>query len=270
MKTLYLFLIILLSTMLARSQTINIGLNQTVAVIFNQKIKHADIGATQGIGFQLEDSISNILKIRINEYFPSIQKTNMLVVTITDKIFSFKIQFKPDNEQFTYPIPDSLSLNTEIDRPVLKDQNVHYNKDSVYKILISKNDFLPRIICNKQGKIVLSLNNIYTKDSIIYLCCALQNRSNLTYNIDFSNMYITDQKKMKAITMQDIPVNFSYLIYKPTIIPPQSVKNFIIEVPKFTMEKNKTAIFEIFEKSGGRHPRIKLDNSTLIEAKILE
>ncbi len=56
-------------------------------MLFTEKIRHIDLGTEQGIGFQLEDSILNIVELRINEYFPSVNETNMLVITESYKIF---------------------------------------------------------------------------------------------------------------------------------------------------------------------------------------
>ncbi len=57
---------------------------------------------------------------------------------------------------------------------------------------------------------MFTLTNIYTSDYTFYYTCEIQNNSNLIYNLDFINTYITDTKRHKTTAVRDTPLTFSF------------------------------------------------------------
>ena len=247
-----------------QKQIIHVYLNRTTTLVFHDNIKHVDLGSDNGIGYQTDDSIPKILKIRINDFFPSIGSTNVLVITNNEQIFSFEVLFQQNVTQTVYEIADSSALCPPLISEPITDSDSLYEPDFIKEITTSPK-YLSRILFNSKGKIKLQLDNIFTTDSLLYFKCKIVNSSNLMYDIEFMHMYITSGKKLKLKTKQDTPLSTSFII-RPISISPHSTSLFVLHTPKFTMEKDNICILECLEKQGGRHLKIKIKNSTLLEA----
>ena len=264
------FFVAMLFTLNTFSQehTVPVCLNKTTTLIFpNQDLMHVDIGANQGIGFQQDDSIPGMLKLRINELFPAINMTNLLVVTRNNHVYSFNVIYQSDIKQNVFTIPDSLAINYRT-HELCPDTKVNLSEqDTLFDMLTNDDRYLPKILCDKQGKIILSINSIYTQDERFYFSCLLTNYSNLTYQPNFYNMFITPSKKLKATVVQDIPVKIEpFRSGLPKTIEAHSSQKFIFSTSKYTMESGHITVFEVYEQEGGRHLEVKINNTILLEA----
>ena len=120
----------------------------------------------------------------------------------------------------------------------------------------------------KKNKMVAYLKNIYTtQDNKLYFDIYVSNKSNLGYIIDFHNVYMTTSSKklLKETASQDIQVP-SILCKKIKEIKAHSNLRLIIQMDKFTLEDDKICIFELYEKDGGRHLRLKISNTELLSS----
>lgn len=248
-------------------QDIDVSLNKTTTLVFPEKILHIDLGSNQGIAFMVDEDIPKIVKLRINQLFIPVEKTNLLIITQSDKIFSFNVRYCKDVGKTIYIIQDSASV---VAREIIRHQKVqqHSFTDSLYKILTNREKSLPRVISYTKGKIKLTLHNTYASDSTIYFSMNLQNQSSLLYNINYISIYLTTNptRKLKATVSQDNQLPYSFFGPEITYIPTNSTQQFVIAIPKFTMENNQTATIEISEQNGGRHLKIKFLNNILLEA----
>ena len=268
MKTTLLLTLLILSNFVFGQKDINVYLNRTTSLIFQQSIRHVACGTDQGIGYLTEDSIPRVLEIRINDFFPSIGSTNILVITEDEQVFAFEVQFQSKVTQTTYYIPDSLAICPKY-TPIPVLQENRYKEENLYEPIISSDQFLTRILFSKKGKVKFQLNNIYTSDSLLFFHCVIANTSNLMYNIDFVHLFITDTKKMELKTQQDTHLPLIFLNKETNNIVPHSAMNIVFKTPKFTLENDKICILECFERKGGRHMNIRLNNKILLEASNL-
>lgn len=253
----------------AQDKEFPVCLNRTTALLFKNDILHSDLGTDYGIGFQIDDTLPNILKIRINNHFDSIKETSLIVITRNGYVFSFLLRKKNELIKNVYQINDSIADNYEV-LNLLHEDTADDNSQNLYELLIASNEYLPRILCCKKGKVSLLLNKIHTDSQRLYFCCEICNNSALKYNVGFCNLFVATQKKIKATSRQELPVNFSFIGPKLKSVPAHSLIKFILSVPKFTMEKGQICILEIYEQNGGRHFQLKISNSTLLATHIIK
>lgn len=278
MKIFYISLLIFIPSLIWADNNkiihVKISPDETAVFIFNKEIIHNDIGAPEGIASQIVPGIPQILKLKIDESFQNIHHTNMLVITSNNLVFSFHITFDKKSCQYIYPIADSSAVNYQnnysfqINKPLSTPDTIS-NKE-IYNRIISKKEYLPRILVDRKGKVTFAVLNIYTIKDKLYFLCEMKNHSMLLYHIDFCNMFTTtSSKKIKAIATQDIEHKINYLPQLPTAVQAKNSLKFILVTDKFTLENNSEGIIEIYERVGGRHLKVRFDNTALLGASIL-
>lgn len=268
MKSLIFLLLICLSVQAnAQEREYPVCLNRTTALVFKDDIIQADLGTDYGIGFQKDDTLPNLLKIRINDSFVTVKETSLIVVTRNGYIFSFLVRHQNNITQNVFQIYDSVAVNYKC-VPSVKPTPPE-SSAPILKNLIDQNKYLPRILNEKKGGVVLLLKNIYTDSQRLYFCCELTNNSNLRYNIGFYNLFLSTKKKLKATSRQELPVRYSFVGSQPTDVTAKSVVKFVISTSKFNLEETQVCILEIYEQNGGRHFRLKISNSILLSAHLI-
>lgn len=259
------FLIIQMANLHAQdNQVIQTCVDKTTMLVFDSKIIHVDLGVNSGIAYQLDDNIPNILKLKIASSFRLTDTTNLLVICQNDLVFSFDVIYRTDIAKYVYLILDSLAVNKNLKSlkitTDLSEKQIHDK--------VMSDTYLPRIPYSKRGRIVLSLENIFTDSKKLYLRCKLENLSSIKYNINFMNLFQTTEKANKAVSDQDLPIPIFIL---PDIknIDPHGYERFILSCDKFTLENNRIAVLEIYEKNGGRHLKIRITNDLILRATLL-
>ena len=250
----------------AQEREYPVCLNRTTALVFKDDIIQADLGTDYGIGFQKDDTLPNLLKIRINDSFLTIKETSLIVATRNGCIFSFLLRQQNNMTQNVFQIYDSVADYKC--PPSVKPAPPEFSVPLLEK-LIDQKEYLPRILNEKKGSVVLLLKNIYTDSQRLYFCCELTNNSNLRYNIGFCNLFLSTKKKLKATSRQELPVKYSFVGPQPTDVAAKSMVKFVISTSKFNLEETQVCILEIYEQNGGRHFHLKISNPILLAAHLI-
>lgn len=244
--------------------------NKTTSLLFPEKIIHVDLGVqSQFIGVQLDENVPKLLKIRITPEFKI--KTNMLVVTEDNSVYSFNLAYADTLNTYVYIIKKEKATN--FTRQVSSSPDTKKQVDS-----LNNSEILNKILCNqnnltrtevaKKGKMTMFIKNIFVYNDNLYFQIEIMNKSNLKYIIDFYNLYMKSKlkKALKSTTAQDIQIPFAFLHEEIREIKAGKIETIIILVKKFTLENDKIACLEIYEKDGGRHLKINLTNTELLSA----
>lgn len=273
----YIILVVAFSLLLLKTSGQIISIpgteNKTTSVIFQNPIIHWDLGVNNpNIAVSVDESVPKILKLRMSASF--VDTTNMLVVTQDELVYSFRINYTDTLRQYVYIIDKKKSVNYEtagaIEKNIkLKKKDSLPDKELVEVIHDCKENILRSEIA-KKGKVSLKLKNIFIRNEEMYFYLEIENKSNLSYTIDFYNLYMKSnlKKALKGVTSQDIQMDFDF-IEKCTEIPAHHNKSVIMHMKKFTLESDKIGILEIYEKEGGRHLKIRLSNDELLSARNL-
>ena len=273
MKSLLILIMLLLSGNIF-SQVLKLQgtANKTTSIVFPADIIHVDLGLMDdNIGVEIDPKVANLLKLRLSKNFTT--TTNMLVVTKDDNIYSFDIEYVEKLDKYVYIIKltDAVTAKAiEKKKNEISRQNDMTKKDSINIItrIEGEKTTLTRTDIAKKNKMVAYLKNIYTtQDNKLYFDIYVSNKSNLGYIIDFHNVYMTTSSKklLKETASQDIQVP-SILCKKIKEIKAHSNLRLIIQMDKFTLEDDKICIFELYEKDGGRHLRLKISNTELLSS----
>src|SRR5690606_33744078 len=93
----------------------------------------------------------------------------------------------------------------------------------------------------------------------------IENATNISYTLDRLRFLIRDQKRSRRTASQDIEIT-PITVWEPTEkVPPNTLKTFVVVLPKFTIPDKKNLFVELTEESGGRHLQLKLRNRKATE-----
>lgn len=205
-----------------------------------------------------------------------IDTTNMLVVTQDELVYSFRINYTDTLQRYVYIIHQEKAVNYDFQKikteeKIQVEQKDSLNEQELVKFIEECKENLMRSETAKKGKVRLRFKNIFIHNDDMYFLLEIENKSNVNYTIDFYNLYMKSnlKKALKGVTSQDIQMNFDFVGTKCSEVPAHQTRSVIMHKKKFTCEADKIGIFEIYEKEGGRHLKIRLDNDELLSAKNL-
>ena len=106
---------------------------------------------------------------------------------------------------------------------------------SIYK----NNDRKVRHLGSKRFGIQFLIKGIYTYNGMLYVHTQTKNSSNVPFDTDFIKFKIVDKKVPKRTAM------------------------------KFTIPDDKLLLVELYEKNGGRHQTIRVENADIVNAEVI-
>lgn len=200
---------------------------------------------------------------------------NMVKVGTTFDKFAPSNLFVVDKDCNTYEITltkdYALSYSYNFDDGRKYIANVDVNSDKMHN-LISKLRTKKRNIFSVgliKDKFEISLANLYVNGDFMFFVFDIRNFSNIDYDIDFLRCLLRDMKKSKNAIQQEVqydPVDQQDFQKK---ILGKSQNRFVLAFKKFTIPDDKVFEIEMFEKGGGRHLKLSIQNEYILSAELL-
>lgn len=246
--------------------------NKTSHLIFPNAIRYVDLGSEYLIAGKAEDA-ENVLRIKASvKDFE--EETNFSVITDDGRFYNFNVFYNPDPATLNY---DLLTMQKASEREsgngVLFEE-LGSNSPSLAGLLLEtiykKNKRSIKHIGSKSYGIQFLLKGIYVHNGKFYFHTELRNKSNVPFNIDFVNFKVVDKKVAKRTVVQQKPI-IPLRIYKPlTEINGNTTDQNVFLLDQFTVTDDKVLIIEVFEKNGGRQQVLEVQNSDLVNARLIE
>lgn len=245
--------------------------DKTSHLIFPTAIRYVDLGSEYLIAGKAEDA-ENVLRVKasIREFAP---ETNFSVITNDGRFYSFNVHYNSCPEALSY---DLLSMQKAVDKMGGNDvlfEELGNNSPSLAGLLLEtiyKNDKrIVKHIGAKSFGIQFILKGIYIHNGKYYFHTELANRTNVPFQIDFINFKVVDKKIAKRTVVQEKPM-IPLRTYKPlSEIDGKRTEQNVFLLDQFTIADDKMLLIEIFEKNGGRHQTLQVENSDLIKARLI-
>lgn len=245
--------------------------DKTSHLIFPAAIRYVDLGSEYLIAGKAEDA-ENVLRIKalVKEFEP---ETNFSVITDDGRFYSFNVHYNSCPEALSY---DLLSMQKAVDKAGGNDvlfEELGNNSPSLAGLLLEtiyKNDKrIVKHIGAKSFGIQFILKGIYIHNGKYYFNTELANRTNVPFQIDFINFKVVDKKIAKRTVVQEKPM-IPLRTYKPlSEIDGKRTEQNVFLLDQFTIADDKMLLIEIFEKNGGRHQTLQVENSDLIKARLI-
>ncbi|MGJ1319478.1 conjugative transposon protein TraN [Sphingobacterium spiritivorum] len=246
--------------------------DKTSHLIFPTAIRYVDLGSEYLIAGKAEDA-ENVLRVKasVRDFEP---ETNFSVITNDGRFYSFNVYYSSYPEAMSY---DLLTMQKAVDKAKGNDvlfEELGNNSPSLAGLLLEtiykKDKRIVKHIGAKSFGIQFLLKGIYIHNGKYYFHTELRNRANVPFEIDFINFKVVDKKVAKRTVVQERPLT-PLRTYKPLDgISGKSTEQNVFLLDQFTIADDKVLLIEIFEKNGGRHQTLHVENSDLIKARLID
>jgi conjugative transposon TraN protein len=124
-------------------------------------------------------------------------------------------------------------------------------------------------LSTRNGRMVMQIKGIYTRDALLFFHLTLCNRSHLDYDMDSIRFFITEKSGFKSVASKVTELKPVYVHGNMKIIRGKSREPSVIALRRFTLPPGKHLLIEAREKNGGRHLQLQTDNYTLVRARLI-
>lgn len=272
-----------------RSYYIDLAYNKTVSIIFPAAVRSVDMGSRSIIADKAVD-VENVLKVKASQI--GFNETNFSVMTADGKFYSFVVNYNETPALLALNLSGSTSTPQQ-NRPeqvsVSLDNRTQFMNGSDGQdgsiqfagVKATQSDIVyncDRIIRHrgrgKRGaeanKMKARLRGMFVKENVLYYRLAVENKSNLNYDIDYIRYFVVDSKTAKLTSRQEIELRPIY-VHNDAITTVQGNRKVerVYAFQRFTIPNNKQLLIVIGEQNGGRELAFQVQNKDIMRAKTL-
>lgn len=251
---------------------IQVTYDKTSHLIFPTAIRYVDLGSEYLIAGKADDA-ENVLRVKASiRHFET--ETNFSVITNDGRFYSFDVEYNEYPNVLSY---DLLTMQKTVDKANGNDilfTELGNDSPSLAGLLLEtiykKDKRIIKHIGAKSFGIQYLLKGIYNHNGKYYFHTELKNRNNVPFNIDFINFKIVDKKVAKRTVVQERPISplRTYLPLEQKTFGKSTAQNVFL-LDQFTITDDKVLLIEVYEKNGGRHQTLQVENSDLINARAI-
>lgn len=240
---------------------LDITWHKTTLLIFPASIQGADRGDNYVLAQKVKGT-DNILKVKAGQ--KDFKQSNLTVITKDGKVYSFTVNYSAD------PSYQVIDLRKKRVKAPVEFRGLSLNKKQIEDyagIITRQKDFIHGV---KQHKFQMKfkLRGIYVRKDLLFFRFTLNNKTKLSYNIDFLRFYVKDKKEPKRTAVQEKDIHPVLLKVLPDKTK-DTGKIIIAVFKKFSVADDKDFIIEMMEKNGDRHFGLKVPERKFLKARML-
>ena len=255
---------------------IEVTFSKTVHILFPSEVKYVDLGSFDIIADKATGA-ENVVRIKAAvKGFEG--ETNFSVICEDGSFFSFNAKYAHEPEMLNIEMKDFLENEDTSDFSHTR-MNIHFRElgnespllvklimQSIYK----NNDRKVRHLGSKRFGIQFLIKGIYTYNGMLYVHTQTKNSSNVPFDTDFIKFKITDKKVPKRTAIQETVLDAVRSYNEVIEIAGKSTVRTVYALPKFTIPDDKLLVVELYEKNGGRHQTIRVENADIVNAEVID
>lgn len=246
---------------------------KTVHIIFPSAVRYVDLGSNWIIAGKA-DGAENVIRVKATtEGFPG--ETNFSVICEDGSFYSFNARYAHELEMLNIEMKDFLENGDTTDFS-------HTRMNIYFRELAGESPLLVKLImqsiykedrreirhlgCKRFG-VQFLLKSVHSHNGLFYFHTETRNRSNVAFRTDFIRFKIVDKKVPKRTAIQERVIDPVRSYNEVLVTEGKSDVRTVYAVPQFTIPDDKLLVIELFEKDGGRHQTIRVENADLVAAK---
>jgi len=267
-----------------KEETILVNENNNVYLFFSSPIKTGIAGSESAVFVYNTKQKENIGILKGKNGC----NTNLMIITDDGSIFSFIVKYQKTITKFNYFYNNQSSINNlnklKGNKTVLKSSDNNENENGVItensydtvgiysknnigkekdfekmcKAVINDGIFFRRFTCSN-NMVELKLNNLEYKNDYFYFFMTIKNNTNIDYDVNFTEFYISTKKKKLRSSAQKIMYKPDYIFNNPKRIKGKTSEQFVYVIKKFTVSNNKVLIIDINELKGERNLSLEIN-----------
>ena len=248
---------------------------KTVHIIFPAAVRYVDLGSNHIIAGKA-DGAENVIRVKATtEGFPG--ETNFSVICEDGSFFSFNAKYAREPEMLNIEMKDFLENEDTSDFSHTR-MNIHFRElgnespllvKLIMRSIYKNNDRKVRHLGSKRFGIQFLIKGIYTYNGMLYVHTQTKNSSNVPFDTDFIKFKIVDKKVPKRTAIQETVLDAVRSYNEVIEIAGKSTVRTVYALPKFTIPDDKLLLVELYEKNGGRHQVIRVENADIVAALVL-
>lgn len=246
---------------------------KTVHIIFPSAVRYVDLGSDWIIAGKA-DGAENVIRVKATtEGFPG--ETNFSVICEDGSFYSFNARYAHEPEMLNIEMKDFLENGDTTDFSHTR-MNLHFrelgNESPLLVKLIMQSIYkedrreIRHLGCKRFG-VQFLLKSVHSHNGLFYFHTETRNRSNVAFRTDFIRFKIVDKKVPKRTAIQERVIDPVRSYNEVLVTEGKSDVRTVYAVPQFTIPDDKLLVIELFEKDGGRHQTIRVENADLVAAK---
>lgn len=246
---------------------------KTVHIIFPSAVRYVDLGSNWIIAGKA-DGAENVIRVKATtEGFPG--ETNFSVICEDGSFYSFNARYAHEPEMLNIEMKDFLENGDTTDFSHTR-MNIYFrelgNESPLLVKLIMQSIYKEdrretrHLGCKRFG-VQFLLKSVHSHNGLFYFHTETRNRSNVAFRTDFIRFKIVDKKVPKRTAIQERVIDPVRSYNEVLVTEVKSDVRTVYAVPQFTIPDDKLLVIELFEKDGGRHQTIRVENADLVAAK---
>ena len=257
---------------------IGVPFSKTVHILFPSEVRYVDLGSTDIIAGKA-DGVENVVRVKAAvRDFPG--ETNFSVITEDGSFYSFLVSYEEEAEALNINMDRRLlpepsaggSASTEgsaVRVTELGEEDPSVIASLMYTIHRLDRRDVKHIGCRQFGMQAL-LKGIYVHKDLLFLHISLANSSHVPFDIDFVRFKVVDKKVAKRTAQQETYIEPVRALNELRRIGGKSEGRIVYAFHKVVIPDDKLIEVEIYEKDGGRHQRFHIENSDLVDARLVD
>ena len=246
---------------------------KTVHIIFPSAVRYVDLGSNWIIAGKA-DGAENVIRVKATtEGFPG--ETNFSVICEDGSFYSFNARYAHEPEMLNIEMKDFLENGDTTDFS-------HTRMNIYFRELAGESPLLVKLImqsiykedrreirhlgCKRFG-VQFLLKSVHSHNGLFYFHTETRNRSNVAFRTDFIRFKVVDKKVPKRTAIQERVIDPVRSYNEVLVTEGKSDVRTVYAVPQFTIPDDKLLVIELFEKDGGRHQTIRVENADLVAAR---
>lgn len=246
---------------------------KTVHIIFPSAVRYVDLGSNWIIAGKA-DGAENVIRVKATtEGFSG--ETNFSVICEDGSFYSFNARYAHEPEMLNIEMKDFLENGDTTDFS-------HTRMNIYFRELAGESPLLVKLImqsiykedrreirhlgCKRFG-VQFLLKSVHSHNGLFYFHTETRNRSNVAFRTDFIRFKIVDKKVPKRTAIQERVIDPVRSYNEVLVTEGKSDVRTVYAVPQFTIPDDKLLVIELFEKDGGRHQTIRVENADLVAAR---
>lgn len=252
---------------------VEVSFNKTTHLIFPAPVQYVDLGSTDIIADKAAGAANVVrLKAAVRDFQA---ETNLTVITADGRIYAFDVRYADDPGQLSIRIMNDLQAQIpEGKAPTVPVRLDALDGDDAARIdsameQIYNND-KPQIkhIGYKRYGLQTLLTGIYIdSEGWLYFGIEMRNDSRIPFDIDHIRMYVRDKRLPRRTAVQDIEIVPVRRLHPLSEIDTGKTGRTVWAIPKMTIPDGKALHIDIYERDGGRHQSLRVENRDILAAK---
>ena len=246
---------------------------KTVHIIFPSAVRYVDLGSNWIIAGRA-DGAENVIRVKATtEGFPG--ETNFSVICEDGSFYSFNARYAHEPEMLNIEMKDFLENGDTTDFSHTR-MNIYFrelgNESPLLVKLIMQSIYkedrreIRHLGCKRFG-VQFLLKSVHSHNGLFYFHTETRNRSNVAFWTDFIRFKIVDKKVPKRTAIQERVIDPVRSYNEVLVTEGKSDVRTVYAGPQCTIPDDKLLVIELFEKDGGRHQTIRVENADLVAAK---